>query len=505
MLKHKKGLLFTAITLMILSIVLSACGGAKNESKDGVEPSKESTSATTEKPYEINFTYATFGNDSDSKSVSEAISKITKEKINATVKFNPINYSAFNQQVNLMLAGSEKLDILMTGYPFNYASQVTKNQLLPLDELIESDGLDLKGTFDANILRASAIKGKVYGIPTLRVFAQSNGVMMRKDLVDKYKIDINTIKTWSDLEPVFQLIKEKEPNIIPVTGKTIGYSLTYGLFDMFDTLGSNFGVLPYSKMDHKLVNFYETKEYSDAISLVNKWFKAGYVQKDIATSQTSGTELLKAGKAFAIVSDYYPGIEVSTKALNNIPVDLVGIQLSKPQINTSSIILFLSAITKNSENPKKAMQFLNLLYSDKEIANLVAYGVEGKHYAKKSDNFISSIADKGFDGNPNSGNSFILSLRENEDPQKWNILKQFDTSAKKSKALGFIFNTEPVKAEIAALTNVENQYRLALETGLLDPDKNLSEFLKKLNSAGLEKVITEKQKQLDEWFTQNSK
>ena len=60
-------------------------------------------------------------NDSDDLPlIEEAMSKITKEKINATVKLQPINAGAWNQQVNLMLAGQEKIDVIMSSALFNY-------------------------------------------------------------------------------------------------------------------------------------------------------------------------------------------------------------------------------------------------------------------------------------------------------------------------------------------------------------------------------------------------
>jgi putative aldouronate transport system substrate-binding protein len=82
-------------------------------------------------------------------------------------------------------------------------------------------------------------------------------------------------------------------------------------------------------------------------------------------------------------------------------------------------------------------------------------------------------------------------------------MDQFNKSAKRSKALGFGFDPTPVKTEYAAVTNVVTQYKMPLETGSVDPDKVLPEFISKLKAAGIDKVIAEKQKQLDEWAKAN--
>ncbi|MOA60671.1 hypothetical protein D3C78_1856060 [compost metagenome] len=65
--------------------------------------------------------------------------------------------------------------------------------------------------------------------------------------------------------------------------------------------------------------------------------------------------------------------------------------------------------------------------------------------------------------------------------------------------MGFTMNPESVKTEIAAISNVIAQYYLVLETGSVDPDKVLPQFIEKLKDAGIDKVIADKQRQLDEW------
>ncbi|MNY51174.1 hypothetical protein D3C86_1867400 [compost metagenome] len=66
-----------------------------------------------------------------------------------------------------------------------------------------------------------------------------------------------------------------------------------------------------------------------------------------------------------------------------------------------------------------------------------------------------------------------------------------------------MFDASPVKTEFAAVTNVITQYKLPLETGSVDTDKILPEFITKLKSAGIDKIIVEKQRQLDAWAKEN--
>lgn len=42
-----------------------------------------------------------------------------------------------------------------------------------------------------------------------------------------------------------------------------------------------------------------------------------------------------------------------------------------------------------STEPEAAMKFLNLLYGNEELVNLLAYGIEGEHYVKTEDGKIA--------------------------------------------------------------------------------------------------------------------
>ena len=56
---------------------------------------------------------------------------------------------------------------------------------------------------------------------------------------------------------------------------------------------------------------------------------------------------------------------------------------------------------------------------------------------------------------------------------------------------------------MAAVQSVFDQYRLPLENGVIDPDENLPKFIQALKDAGIDTVIAEKQRQLDEWAAAN--
>ena len=97
------------------------------------------------------------------------------------------------------------------------------------------------------------------------------------------------------------------------------------------------------------------------------------------------------------------------------------------------------------------------------------------------------------------GNQFNAYLLPGQKDTLWQDTIDLNNSAYKSGILGFMFNPDPVKNEIALCSSVIEEYSGGLETGSVDPDVYLPKFLEKLKNAGIDKVLQESQKQLYEW------
>ena len=98
------------------------------------------------------------------------------------------------------------------------------------------------------------------------------------------------------------------------------------------------------------------------------------------------------------------------------------------------------------------------------------------------------------------GNQFLNYLWTTEDPDKWQKYLEYNDTAVKSNSLGFIPDLEPIKTEIAAVTNVWAEFMPGLETGSTDPEVYVPRANAKFKEAGLDKIIAEMQKQFDAWY-----
>jgi len=504
------------ILLAIFMVTLTACGSGKSNTSGGSSTPKASESApassaaqASEKPkeetVELEFAFPTFTNiPSNMQEVQDAISKITLEKINATVKLTPISIGAYGQQLNLMLSSGEKLDVMYVSGK-TYSSMVAKGQLMDLDALLEENGKEIKAAFEPGILESVKIKGKTYFIPSIRDMATVFGFAMTKEIADKYNIDVTQIKSLDDLGNAFKTIKAGEGNKVLLAPQSVGFSFLDS-YKWFDPLGdsTNTGVLPNYDNNLQVVNLYETPEYAAFLKTMREWYKAGYILKDAGTNKEPTATLVKSGKVVSYFTTQKPGLAAQESKLIGKPI-LTGDLTSPAYTLTSGVTSVNLGIPHQAKHPEKSMQFLNLMYSDEDLINLLDWGIEGKDYVKKGDvigypdGIDSSNVAYGLNQGWLFGNQFISHVFEGNDPNIWNLQKEFNKSGVPSKALGFSFDPEPVKAEFAAVSNVITQFKLPLETGSVDPDKVLPDFISKLKASGIEKIIAEKQSQLDEW------
>jgi putative aldouronate transport system substrate-binding protein len=492
---------YSFITLILAVLLfITACS---SESKKKIEPEE------TEKPYEAVMAYSIFESmPRDIQLVEDEINKITVPKINVKVKLMPIAATSYRQQINLMLSGSEKVDLLAV-YSDSFGSYVSKGQLLPINNLLEKYGQDIKAVIDKDYLRAGTVDGKLYAITTTVEPASSYGVMIRKDLLDKYSVDTSKIKSLDDLGNLLKFMKKQEPDLPLIVPAAPWRSiLTYA--GNYDVLGDGIGVLENFENDLTVTDFYETKQYESLLHDMREWNNAGYIMKGAAINKENNTDLFKVNKAFATLVTIYPGLaETNSRVVGS---ELIILSFTEPFISTRDVQEIQWSITKNSKDNAKAMQLLNLMYSNQDINNLLSWGVEGKHYVKTDVEGVIdypegvNISNTGYGLNiywqfPNPYPQYVW---KGWDPDFYKKRKEASKRAVKSKALGFTFDSAPVKTEVTAVTNIVNQYVFPLESGVVNPDKVHPEFISKLKAAGIDKVIAEKQRQLNLWAEENN-
>ncbi len=508
--------------LLLAALVLSACQTAATPTAASAPAATEASKPTdipapTEVPPAVDITYYSVGGfPKDLDAVSSAASDMLKQKgINANFKIVSHDWGTWRDQMKLTYAGGEACDIVFAPYwggVIGYNTLVRDGVLLPLDDLLPKEAPKTWASYSPAFWNGGRIDGKIYGVPAGGAFVADLGVILRKDLVEKYKFDVSTVKPgdWAALEPFWQAAKAD--GLTPFGDFGIN-SPAYGGYDIVDSDAKL--VVKFDDPQRKVVFYPETEHYKQAVTLMHQWYLDGYTTKDPSNNDETIANL-QAGKVAAqwLGAAMKPGVvdvEWKPRIAGNL-YDGVAISMTNtPFIPGSAFTQNVNSICKASKNPDVAMQVLELMNSDQEFYNLLSIGIEGKHWDwddKAAQ--VYKAGDAQADYSPGWGwevGNMMLGYYPNKalaDQKIWEVTKKVNDAAPVSVLMGFTFNQEPVKTEyasvVAAITEADRDLGAADTGGRADNvDAALANLIQKAKDAGLDALIAETQKQVDAW------
>ena len=495
----KKRILAAMLTLSMV-VSMTACGNSEaGGSKDSAK-----NNGNGDEPYTVTMVL-NGSTQPDEERIEQKINEILEPELNANLDIVVLPWASASQQLQLMLSGDEKIDVFYT-QATNAVQYMNAGQIIDMSELIDKYGTNIKQIYGEDIAKINQIEGFVYGVPNQIERGSIPAVFMRKDLVEKYNIDTSQIKEPKDLESVFETVKAGEPDMTMLYSINDGDTPVTRLFRGDNLSDNNYlGVLMDQTNSTKLENFFATDWFKDTTTMLYNWYQKGYISQDAGTNTENWRTVCKAGNLFSLFFAYHPGTPVEFESSTGYDFEIVPFY-NEPIINSSSYNGVTFSIAQNSENPEKTMEVLDYIYGSSEIMNLLNWGEQDKDYViEDADNgiinFPEGITSDNAGYNLNLGwelpNQFIAYKWTGSDPKLWEKVEEFNSSAKSSKAVGFLFDSSNYSSEIAALSNIVKQYSGALYSGSGDPDELIPELLEALDDAGINEVIQAKQEQLD--------
>lgn len=184
------------------------------------------------------------------------------------------------------------------------------------------------------------------------------------------------------------------------------------------------------------------------------------------------------------------------------------VRLGEPYLSTSSVNALTWGVSTISKHPDAALKFINLLFTDKDVINLVIYGIEGRDYVKVDTDHVKYPDGQDASTVPYTaqlscgvvGNQFIQYQMEGTNMADMELMLEENKNSAMSPAMGFTFDSSTVANEYSAVSNVIGQYLPGLITGSMDPAE-IPNFIEKLQAAGMDKLVQAKQQQLDQWLS----
>lgn len=542
---RKKKLLSLALAAVMVTGLMTGCGdktdtpasttpASTTESEPastdaGTEPaSTEETPAAAEldisEPVTLKW-YLHGSNVTDDSAVMEKVNEYLGEKLNVTLE--PIwgTWGDFDEGSTLAINGGDDVDIYFTcsWSADEYNQFAKKGAWVRLDDpennLIAQYGSDIWAALP-DVLKVGAgtdgVDGYgVYALPGFKDFGTQNtwdvNVTLLKELgYTLADVESRDYYSFGDLLQAAKDAKGDDFYPLNVEAMVLERMATNTIIVNGDNGDTN--VLSYyidptdvsTDIGSKIENKFATEEYKKFAEQTREYYLAGYIDPALGNKQTANDTLMQKQKSAQYLigtQSYALGYEVQTSAERKIEVAYV--PCTPPYVDKTSTQGAMMAISTASKNPERAMAFLNLLNTDPYLMTLLQYGVEGVHYNLNDDGLVV-FTDERENYTPwrnGMGNITLLPPQEGEGANFFtDTFIPYYSEAKAIPAFGYVFDPTNVETELSAIANVAGQYALSLDAGTQDPETKLPEFLKKMDDAGMQKVVDEANAQLEAYF-----
>lgn len=513
----KKKLLSLLLAVSMSASMLAGCGNGSgdNNGNSANEPGSQTPAEDSgtgeagaidmeEDPYEVAIQMVVLPGVEipNEAELESAINEVTLPAINCTVDLQFEWISEVANNTSMKIAGGEKIDLVHVGTVQTLSTMVGSEILHDLNEdnLLQTRGTALVELF-GDVMKAGEVNGQQLAVPANVYAANSKTMRYNKDMAAEYNLDIPEKGTVDDMEAALYAFHEANPDVMAYFVGGGEMNLLAWLAD-YESFGSesSYGVIFDDSM--KVENLYTSELFKDYVLRMNKWRKDGILCKD-ATDTTTGQEYQMAHQLFASVANYNPYLAQQDGM--NYDYESGYLTLSEPAITNSSVTEYMWGIASSCERPDKAMDFLNFLYSNADVANLLKYGIEGENYTFAEGS--STIVESNGSYNPMfyvGGNSNIMYVQAPATDDYIPSMQAFEESATASGIIGYIFDDSNFQPESAAIYSAILKYLPTLQNGACGSEEDtlayLDEFIAALEAAGINDVIQANQEQLDAWL-----
>ncbi len=434
-----------------------------------------------------------------------AINEITIPAINVAIDIQEVWISELTNTTSMGIAGDEQIDIVHVGTVQTLSTMVGSEMLIDLNEgnLLQNRGATLCEIF-ADSMESGYVSGQQLAVPAKVYSAAGKGIFYNKTIADAAGVTLGDTITFDELEEALIAIHEYDSSIYPYycgSGETMYMYWLYS-FETFGT-SSSYGIVWDANEDTTIVNLYASDEFLEYCIRMQSWKDLG-LQPGDPTDSTTAQDYFDAQQLFCVVASINPEQEITFSSDN---FEVASATLVDAVNTNSSVTEYMWGISASCSRPDKAMDLLNFIYENEEVANILMYGLEGVNYefVDGSDTVITTngTLDTTFFYAGNTKNMLIETPAGEDYIEK---LEELENSATTSPIVGYMFDDTDFQTESAVLSSTINQYLPQLQCGMAGSEEAtialVNEFVAALEAAGINDVIAANQEQLDAYLAE---
>lgn len=508
---------FVLTALLMSSMFLSACGGGGGNTSSGTEPGGSTNSGTstnagsTKGEDEVTLKFY-FGGDKKAATdeVWSKISEYVKSKgLNVKFDVNFIPFGDFKEKMLVMAASGDSWDMNFDGDWLSYKQMAAKGSYMALNDLLPKYAPNLEKKYEEQgTLQAATVNGKIVGLPWTMKMNERKFAGWRSDLAEKAGLNIATdsVKTIEDVDNLLRELKKAYPN--EKLSRTTPLSLYYIRDEWVDL---NFHGLGFYLNDPKITiqSVEQQPFFLEASKLAKKWYDDKLINRDAMIDKEGAEDQWRNGKLLFTVTSHEwayadPGF--------SDPSYKQGMSLLYPDkkfVNRTALANVV-AINVNSKYPDRVLRFLDMVETDQTLYDLLQYGIEGKTYVLKGD------AAEYPEGMQSSTSNYMewggqwafwkpQFMRPTVTYPKDFWVNEADFASQpnnvNSPIDGLFIAEDTMKNELAKRDQATDEISRPIEYGMVkDVDKAVSDYIETQKKNGLDKIITETQKQVDAYL-----
>lgn len=436
----------------------------------------------------------------DAKEVIAAANEVSSEKIGVEVE---LEFQS-KEKINLMMASGEYYDMVFTNSWINsFDKNASAGLYYDITDAVKEVTPDLYDSI-GEYWDCAKINGRIYGIPVLKDMGSENMYRLNADYFEGEKgMKIPERMTFGDIEPYLKAYKEDHPAAYPLAMDKSGLT---GFSNFLERIVETVVVIPYDQEKPEAIAFWDDEEVMNRFRLLHKWYKAGYIQPDAATIDSTNTDRsipVRIGVAWKGYQGYSNpedwGFNVKTSIYDG------------PYISRTSEQGAMFAVCEacDEEHMKACLKYMELLGTDRKFRDILGYGIEGKHfeYLPNGTVFRLKAGQDRYNTRLYQTGSVVNASVESvsktflADPDQWEkVFEEYKTDGIYSRTKGFSYDPSRKEDIIAAVLAIYNDYSTELLTGTSDPDTVIPQMKKRMEAAGLNELLTDINSELDNWL-----
>ena len=552
--KPTKLLSLILAVVMVLSLFAGCSSGKPAEDNKTPDASGSSNNETiknddkaADEIVDLNF-YISAPPSNDQERIMEKANAIIEKEIGAHLNLIFIDPGMYAEKINLMISSGEEFDLcFMANWgDMNFFENAAKGAFVDMTGLLAQYAPQTYSRIPEALWDGVKVDGKIYGSVNYQQWgvASRKGVAVRMDIAEEAGFDWKELKGKSALDmmealtPFLEKAVAAHPEMIGwETSSTYSFFLNDPLYWDMEPVGdmTQPGWVRFTEAD-TVINQFETPEFAAYCDIMREWYQKGLVRKDGATLQDPSPDR-QANRILAGWNYDWPdyidnpptGVaELTIQGYKDANYTIPGMSMTLPgeapagRVSTTRTVVPAAAaptacvaISATSKHPEKAMEMIELLNTNDELFNLIQWGEEGVDFQYNENGDFTRIDGMyslnynewqiGQSYNPDFTRSEFGRNQTGDDQKKaLEIVYKADLEADPSPVTGFTFDATPVKTERANCSAVISEFIPVLSNGAGDPAELLPQFLSRLENAGVNTIIVEKQAQLDAWKAANN-